>query len=288
MPTTEALTESATSKYVQTTKWKLHYNEAGDGHPLILLHGGGAGASGWSNYARNIPSLARHYRVITIDMPGWGKSDTAVPGDRDHVEALELALDALELDQVAIVGNSLGGRTALRFTAHHPERVSHLIPMGAPAPGVNVLGPPNDKTEGILPLVRAYFDPSPENFQAMVRAFAYDPALAEDADLARRRSEAALARPDHLENMRLSLPSGDLNGPPQLFQALPPLLAELTVPTLIVQGRNDRAVHFENALRLMAMIPSSRLYLINNCGHWAQMEHPEEFNRVVHEFISAH
>ena len=88
MPTTEVLTESATSKYMQTTKWKLHYNEAGDGHPLILLHGGGAGASGWSNYSRNIPSLARHYRVFAIDMPGWGKSDTAVPGDRDHVIAL--------------------------------------------------------------------------------------------------------------------------------------------------------------------------------------------------------
>ena len=288
MPTTEALTESATSKYVQTSKWKLHYNEAGDGHPLILLHGGGAGASGWSNYSRNIASLARHYRVFTIDMPGWGKSDTAVTGDRDHVEALELALDALELDQVAIVGNSLGGRTALRFTAHHPERVSHLIPMGAPAPGVNVLGPPNDKTDGILPLVRAYFDPSPANFQAMVGALAHDPALAEDVDLARRRSEAALARPDHLENVRIALPRGDLNGPPQLFQALPPLLAELTVPTLIVHGRNDRTVHFENALRLLAMIPSSRLYLINNCGHWAQMEHSEEFNRVVHEFIAAH
>ena len=60
------------------------------------------------------------------------------------------------------------------------------------------------------------------------------------------------------------------------------------MPTLIVHGRNDRAVHFENALRLLAMIPSSRLYVINNCGHWAQMEHAEEFNRVVHEFISAH
>ena len=129
--------------------------------------------------------------------------------------------------------------------------------MGAPAPGVNVLGPPNDKTEGIFPLVRASFDPSPANFQAMVGALAHDPALAEDADLARRRSEAALARPDHLENMRLALSSGDLNGPPQLFQDLPPLLAELTVPTLIVHGRNDRAVHFENALRLPAMIPSS-------------------------------
>ncbi|KUL42134.1 alpha/beta fold hydrolase [Streptomyces regalis] len=51
---------------------------------------------------------------------------------------------------------------------------------------------------------------------------------------------------------------------------------------------DDRAAHYENALRLRAMIPSARLYLINNCGHWAQMEHPEEFNRVVHEFISAH
>jgi pimeloyl-ACP methyl ester carboxylesterase len=75
---------------------------------------------------------------------------------------------------------------------------------------------------------------------------------------------------------------------PRARLALPPLLAELTVPTLLVHGRDDRAVHFENALRLMAMIPSARLYLINNCGHWAQREHAEEFNRVVHEFISAH
>ncbi|WP_372497252.1 alpha/beta fold hydrolase [Streptomyces muensis] len=56
-------------------KSKLHCNEAGDGHPLILLHGGGAGASGWSNYSSNIDFFARHYRVFAIDMPGWGKSE---------------------------------------------------------------------------------------------------------------------------------------------------------------------------------------------------------------------
>ncbi|AVV44211.1 alpha/beta hydrolase [Streptomyces sp. ID05-04B] len=287
MSTPKALTESATSKYLQTAKWKLHYNEAGDGHPLVLLHGGGPGASGWSNYSENIDFFARHYRVFAIDMPGWGKSDTAEPGDRDHVEALGLALDALGLDRVALIGNSMGGATTLRFTAEHPERVSHLVPMGANAPGTNMFGPPNHRSEGIRAIGRAYFDPSPANFQAMVGALANDPALAEDADLAQRRSEAALARPDHLENWKLSAPRGELNGPPQLYQAVPRLLGGLTVPTLLVHGRDDRAVPLENSLRLLAMIPSARLYVINNCGHWAQMEHPEEFNRVVHEFISA-
>jgi 2-hydroxy-6-oxonona-2,4-dienedioate hydrolase len=163
----------------------------------------------------------------------------------------------------------------------------HLVPMGAPAPGVNQFGPPNYLTPGIQALSNAYFDPSPENFQAVVAALTNDPALAQDHEIARQRSEAALARPDHLENWRLAAPKGEINGPPQRYAHVPGLLAQLSVPTLIVHGRDDRAIHFENSLRLMAMIPGSRLYIFNNCGHWTQMEHAEEFNRIVHEFITA-
>lgn len=283
-----SLTEQSTSKFIQTAKWKIHYNEIGTGSPLVLLHGGGPGASGWTNFARNIPYFAERYRVLAFDMPGWGKSDTAVPGDRDHVEALGLALDELELERIDIVGNSIGGQTAVRFTAQNPERVSHLIPMGAPAPGINMFGPPTYLMPGIQALAHAYFDPSPENFQGVVAALTADPELAKDADMAQARSKAALSRPDHLENWRQAVVNGgETNGAPHLYEAIVPKLAMLSVPTLIVHGRDDNAVHFENSLRLLAMIPSARLQLFNNCGHWTQMEHPDEFNRLVHNFISA-
>ncbi|WP_439030439.1 alpha/beta fold hydrolase [Gordonia terrae] len=285
--THDTITEEKTSKFVQTRKWKIHYNEVGTGAPLVLLHGGGPGASGWSNFVRNIPYFADRYRVLAVDMPGWGKSDTAVPGDRDHVEALELVLDELGLDTVNIVGNSIGGATAIRFTANHPDRVATLVPMGAPAPGPNIFGPPTAHTSGIRALARAYFDPTPENFQQVVAALTADPELAADESMAASRSEAALSRPDHLENWRQAvMHGGETNGPPHLYEEVVPALARIDVPTLIVHGRDDAAVHYENALRLLSMIPSARLHIFNRCGHWTQMEHPDEFNSLVHNFIA--
>ncbi|MGH6877634.1 MAG: alpha/beta fold hydrolase, partial [Rhizomicrobium sp.] len=69
------LTETSTSRYVNTKDWRMHYNEAGDGPALVLLHGSGPGASGWSNYQQNIPALSKHFRVLALDMIGWGGSD---------------------------------------------------------------------------------------------------------------------------------------------------------------------------------------------------------------------
>lgn len=62
-------------------------------------------------------------------------------------------------------------------------------------------------------------------------------------------------------------------------------IAGIGVPALLIHGRDDRAVHYENSLKLTALIPNSRFYLINRCEHWAQVEHAEEFNRVVTDFI---
>ena len=70
-----SLTREGTSRFVTTPRWRLHYNEAGQGQPVLLLHGSGPGATGWSNFAPNIAALAEHYRVLAVDMPGWGDSD---------------------------------------------------------------------------------------------------------------------------------------------------------------------------------------------------------------------
>ena len=72
---------------------------------------------------------------------------------------------------------------------------------------------------------------------------------------------------------------------PNLNEAVPTLMG-LDVPTLAIHGRNDRTVHFENSMRLVSLVPNSRLVLLNRCGHWAQLEHAEEFNRLVSGFVA--
>jgi len=282
------LDEAATSNDVQTKKWRLHYPDAGDGHPLVLLHGSGPGATGWTNFRTNLGPLAERHRVLAVDMPGWGQSDTATPDDRDHLEALELFLDALGLERVALIGNSMGGMTALRFTAAHPERVSHLVCMGAPAPGVNLFSPGGGPSEGLKVLIGAYSDPSPANFKRLVQIMAFDSTFATN-ELAEQRSTAALGRTDHLENFLAAIPRGTMAGASlAAFTALDRELPLVPTPTLVVHGRDDRVVHYENALRLVSMIPNSRLVLINRCGHWAQIEHADEFNRLVDQFVTNH
>lgn len=282
------LTESDTSHFAQTKKWRLHYNEAGTGHPVILLHGSGPGASGWSNFKTTLEGLHGDFRVIAPDMPGWGKSDAAPPDDRDHVEALTLLLDELGIERAAIVGNSMGGQTALRFAVEHPDRITHLIPMGAPGPGPNIFsgGQPR-ASEGMRVLLAAYRDPSPENFKALVSVMAYDEVFASDA-LAAERSASALANPEHLQNFLDAIAQGTPAGPASAVISAQQQLSQIQTPTLIVHGRDDRTLPYENALRLLAHIPDSRVLLINKCGHWAQLEHADEFNRAVASFITNH
>ena len=134
MATTE-LTEAATSKFVDTDICNIHYNEAGTGDPLVMIHGGGPGATGWSNYVRNIGFLSDHYRVILPDMPNFGKSDavtvTDEPRAKHNARTLRAALDALNIDKVNIVGNSMGGATALNFALDYPDRLGKMVLMGA-------------------------------------------------------------------------------------------------------------------------------------------------------------
>lgn len=281
MPGTEVTYES-TSRFVHTKQGRIHYHEAGDeGPPVVLLHGSGPGASGWSNFSSNIAALAESFRVYAVDMPGWGKSVTGTAQERDHAAAYVLLLDAWGIDRAAIVGNSMGGMTGIRVAVSHPDRVSHLIPMGAPTPGANILTPAGGLSEGLQVLMAAYQDPSSENMKRLVNVMAYDPAFASDA-LAQERADNAQANLEHLE---VYLEGARLGVMTAGYDDLVSRLPQVQTQTLVVQGRDDRTVHFEHALRLLALIPNSRLLMFNHCGHWAQLEHAEEFNRAVTDFV---
>lgn len=272
----EEITDESTSKYVQTKDWKIHYNEAGTGPVLLMLHGSGPGATGWSNFGPNMKELSKKYRCIAVDMPGWGRSDEVTPDKRDHVEAALQFLDALGIETAAFIGNSMGGITSARFTMKHPERISHLVTMGAGAR--STLFAPAGRSEGIKVLQDAYRDPSPECMRKLVDIMTFDPAFATEA-LVQQRSNSATARPEHLQNF-----IDGLAGPRPVLDFSP--LANSEVPALLIHGRDDRVVHFENSLNLVSIMPNARLVLLNQCGHWAQVEHPKEFNQLVDGFVS--
>mgnify|MGYP000858374787 CR=1 FL=1 len=286
MPTPE-LTEAATSRKVKTKRWTLHYNEAGQGRPVILLHGTGPGATGWSNFHQNMPALAKRHRVIVLDFPGWGGSDvfdcSGESRNSANAEAVKLLMDELGLETAALVGNSMGGAAVLQFVADYPARISHAVTMGSGVFGIPDMFSPRGMSEGIRVLVETYQDPSPANFRRLVEVMVFDKSFATDT-LAAQRSAAALAQPEHLANW-LKWPMGHPQGPFGGLEDLLGGLARARTPTLMIHGRDDRTVPMEATLRTIGMMENARAVILNRCGHWAQLEHQAEFDRLLLNFL---
>jgi 2-hydroxy-6-oxonona-2,4-dienedioate hydrolase len=278
--------DSAAREITLPSGMHLRYYEAGaaGATPVVLLHGSGPGATGWSNFSGNIGVIAEAgFHVIAPDMPGWGDSDAIATQEMDHDVTLVELLDALDLEKAALVGNSMGAHTAIRFATLHPERITHLVTMGASLGRgqASLFGPGDGPSEGLKVLVKAYKDASPENMKALVEIMTFDKDRFATPELTAARSEAALARPDHLKNYV----EGLAYGAPIPFKVDRSKIPDIAVPTLLIHGKDDRVLHYEVSLRLLADIPNSRLVLLNRCGHWAMIEHAEEFNRLVVDFL---
>lgn len=282
----QVLSESASSRFVRIREGELdlqlHYNDLGQGaQTVVMLHGSGPGASGWANFNRNLePLLEAGYRVILLDCPGWSKSDPIVcKGSRSDLNATALKglVDALELDRVHLIGNSMGGHSAVAFALTYPERVGKLVLMGGGTGGASPFVPM--PTEGIKLLNGLYREPTIDNLKKMMNVFVFDPSELTE-ELFQTRLDNMLARRDHLENFVASLAAN-----PKQFPDFGPRLGEIRAQTLIVWGRNDRFVPMDAGLRLLAGIPNSTLHVFNNCGHWAQWEHAAAFNRLVLDFL---
>ncbi|MFJ4397283.1 alpha/beta fold hydrolase [Pseudomonas sp. NPDC089396] len=281
-----SLSEAASSRFARIREGDLdlqvHYNDLGEGaETVVMLHGSGPGASGWANFSRNLePLLAAGYRVVLMDCPGWSKSDPIInSGSRSDLNATALKglLDVLGLERVHILGNSMGGHSAVAFTLSYPERVGKLVLMGGGTGGASPFVPM--PTEGIKLLNGLYREPTIDNLKKMMNVFVYDPSdLTEE--LFQTRLDNMLSRRDHLENFVASLAAN-----PKQFPDFSARLGEIKAKTLVIWGRNDRFVPMDVGLRLIAGIANSELHVFNNCGHWAQWEHADTFNRLVLDFL---
>jgi 4,5:9,10-diseco-3-hydroxy-5,9,17-trioxoandrosta-1(10),2-diene-4-oate hydrolase len=285
------MTAEATSRIAETAMMRLHYHEArpqqddAPGLPLVLLHGGGPGASAWSNFGRNLPAFAQWFRTLMPDQPGFGRSE-APPVEGNYftfaARALASLLDTLEIDRVNLVGNSLGGGTAVRFALDYPARAAKLVLMGPGGLSLSVFAP--DPTEGISRLAAFAAPPGPskEKMAAFLRTLVFDQRLITDELVDERyalaSAPAAIAAMAAL-GMSFYDPATAEDG--MLWREVHRLRNEV----LLIWGREDRVNPLDGALIALKQIRKAQLHVFGGCGHWAQLEKFDQFNRLVLDFL---
>lgn len=245
--------------------------------PVLMLHGSGPGVSAWANWRLVMPQLAQQRRVLAPDLVGFG--DTERPeGIRYGMDVwvrqtLDL-LDALEVPQVDLVGNSFGGALALATAIRAPHRVRRLVLMGS-------VGVPFTITPG-LDAVWGY-EPSIEAMRGLLDLFAHDRRLVND-ELAELRWRASI-QPGYQEAFAAMFPAprqrwvDAMCSPEADIRALPH-------ETLVIHGREDRIIPLQNSLTLADWIPNSQLHVFGHCGHWTQIEHSARFARLLADFFA--
>jgi 4,5:9,10-diseco-3-hydroxy-5,9,17-trioxoandrosta-1(10),2-diene-4-oate hydrolase len=246
-----------------------------------MLHGGGPGASGLSNFGPNVPVFAARFRVIVPDLPGFGDSDKPpVEGNYFTFAARALAelLDKLNVGRAHLIGNSLGGGVAVRFALNDGQRSDRLVLMGPGGLSVNVFAP--DPTEGVRRLAEFGGNPTPAALEAFLRTLVVNQKLITPELIAERFAVAS-----RLEAMG-SLGASFFD--PACFEdgMLWRDAHRLRNHVLLIWGREDRVNPVDGALVAMKMIRRAQLHVFGGCGHWAQLEEFDEFNKLAMDFLT--
>ncbi|MCA9510121.1 MAG: alpha/beta fold hydrolase [Myxococcales bacterium] len=279
----------STSRFAQLGDLRLHYNEAGEGDALVMLHGGGPGATGWSNFKQNVPAFAKRFRVLLVDQPQFGLSDKPDTDEQFNVVAARAVrdlLDQLGIARAHFLGNSLGGGTSLRFALDYPDRAARLVLMGPGNSCVPVLSP--EPSEGLKILARFLAPPGPsrEKLEEFVRIMVYDPALVTQELVDERYAVAS--DPSVLKGLvnffRTAMGPGEKQRREgEVWREID----RIEHRTLLTWGRDDRVLPLDGALFALHRMKDARLHVFPRCGHWAQLEHAREFERISLDFLTA-
>jgi 3-oxoadipate enol-lactonase len=251
---------------------QIAYDVTGSGPPVLLLHAGLGDRRMWDE---QIPAFAEHFTVIRFDARGFGETVMPPTPYSPSADAIAL-LDHLGIERAHLVGVSMGSQTAIEVAVIAPDRVSALVAVAART------GTP------VSPALRAGWDRANELFEAedIAGAVEYELRMWVDGpdrgpeavdpqmrERVREMNAALFARDDDQgEEIPLDPPAADR-------------LSEIAAPTLIVYGDKDLMDVRQAAAPLAAAIPGAQLAVIPDTAHLPQMERPEEFNRIVLEFL---
>ena len=257
------------------------------GPPTLLLHGGGFDSAEFS-YGRIVGPLSRSRRVFAPDLPGYGGSDKP---DLDYdlayyVGFLGRLMDALGLARAALIGISMGGGAALGFALSEPERVEGLVLVDSYGLGREIprgrLGYFLARMPLAADLIYALMRRSRRILRLGLLSVVHDRRAVTD-DLT-EKAHGLLNEPDSGRAFR-SFRENEVRWD-GLRTDFSDRLGEITAPTLIIHGTHDSAIPVAWARRAHRRLPNSELRVFHGCGHWPPRERPEEFNRVVEDFLS--
>ncbi|WP_285705563.1 alpha/beta fold hydrolase [Microtetraspora sp. NBRC 16547] len=283
--TTEPTYES-TLRELATDQGVLRYHEAGDGPPLLLLHGSGPGVTGWRNFRGNLAVFAEHFRCLILEFPGFGVSDST---DEHPMIAANSAvvrfLDGLGLHQVDVIGNSMGGIIGAQFAISHPDRVRRLITIGGI--GRNLFSP--GPGEGINLLMEFTENPTREALVQWLNSMVYDPALVTEELIEERWAQAT--DPDTLASARRMYGRAASAARAAALAAsdAPPywaMLHKIKARTLLTWGRDDRVSPLDMAIVPMRTVPDIEVHVFPSCGHWVMIEQKDAWESVVLAFLT--
>lgn len=261
---------------IKTGTYNTNYHDVGSGETIIMLHGSGPGVSAWANWNKLFPLLSGKYRILAPDMVGFGYTDRPegiTYGMNAWVEQTVQFMDALNIKEAHLVGNSFGGALALAMAVKYPERVKKLVLMGS-------MGVTFPLTYG-LDRVWGY-TPSFDNMRELLDIFAYDRTIAND-DLARLRYESSM-QPGFQESFSAMFPAPRQQGV-EGMASNETYIRSIPHETLIVHGREDRVIPLETSMKLIQLIENAQLHIFGKCGHWTQIEKTKEFAALVDCFI---
>ena len=254
---------------------RIHYEREGAGIPMVFLHAGLADSRMWAAQA---DFFAKNFDVIRPDTRGYGASEMP-PGEWSPEGDVLALIDELELKPPHVVGCSMGGEIAIDFALAYPERMSKLVLVGATYGGFD-----------FKPEHRHLFEREIEARKANDYEALNDAMLELFVDGPHRRpGYVAKEIRELVHDMNQRAMRVDFAKSPPIEPDPPAAerLGDIAAPTLVVVGDVDVPTALEAADQLVAAIPNARKVVIRDAAHLPNMEHPEEFNRIVRDFLVA-
>lgn len=237
---------------VEADGFRIRYDEAGTGEPVVILHGAGGPRH---TVAQDL--LAEKFRVLTFEMPGWGSSDpnTRTETLEELASTMAAAVEAIGIEEYHLIGHSIGGAVALLMTLAHPERIQRLV-LEAPA------------------MFRVGAPPRPENPEELIGCFrahperppSFSPPSSEMREKTGPLVQRLLSRPLYDEDVANKI-------------------EQLETPTLVLFGTKDGIVNPENGRTYKKLMPNSTFVLVYDAAHLIQQDRPEAFADITSDFL---
>jgi len=277
----EAVQKFAKGKFVTVDGKKVHYVEAGNGPPIILIHGFLYHTVMWK---KNIDALAGKFKVYAIDLWGWGYSERLKENEYSferYGKQIVGFMDALNIKKATLAGQSMGGGISVYVAAHYPERVDRLIlvdPAVIPYP-MTTIGKIYQ-----FPFIGEFMNAIPGDalMKNNIKTIWFYDRNKVTEEYCKEVLQPFCIKGSYAGSMVIL--RNVLKEPYVEKEAN--LLAKMSIPTLIIHGREDKAIPLDRSKRLNDLWKGSKLVIFDKAGHSPHEEYPEKFNKLALEFLS--